>query len=58
MKQFASIMLGLACICNAQATDYFISPNETARLATILNDGTLKPGDNVILRDGTYNSAH
>ncbi len=56
MKQFASIMLGLACFCNAQATDYFISPNETARLATILNDGTLKPGDNVILRDGTYNN--
>lgn len=56
MKYLGSLILGLACIGHAQAKDYHISPADNDRLATILNDGTLKPGDNVILRDGIYNN--
>ena len=57
MKKLAALtLICLSCMGTAHAKDYYVTPAEKGLLATILNDGTLKPGDNVILRDGVYDS--
>lgn len=52
------ILCGLLMSCGSNlseaATRYF-SPGEVKDLKTLLKSGKLKPGDDVILKDGTYN---
>lgn len=37
-----------------QAKDYYVTPADISKLKEILGNNTLRPGDEVILRDGIY----
>lgn len=53
MRKICALVLWLFS-WSVQATEYYVTPAESNRLKTILSDGTLRPGDEVILRDGVY----
>ena len=55
MKRF---LFPLLCVMAffVNAADYYFTPAQQSALVDKLNSGTLKPGDNVIMRDGTYNN--
>lgn len=53
MRKIWMLLLCLSSLA-VQAKEYYITPAEGGRLKKILSDGTLQPGDKVILRDGVY----
>lgn len=55
MKKILSLFMCLGALC-ASGKDYVITQASSERLTTIFSDGTLHPGDKVILKDGIYDS--
>lgn len=51
---FTLLAAALSCI-GAQAATYSFTPKQTEQLKRTLADGSLRPGDTVVLRDGNYN---
>lgn len=39
---------------NHSGKDYYVTPADISKLKEILGNNTLRPGDEVILRDGIY----
>lgn len=55
MRKIWMLLLCLVSLA-VQAKDYYLSPAERSKLKEILSNGTLQPGDAVILRDGVYDN--
>ncbi|WP_300502110.1 polysaccharide lyase 6 family protein [uncultured Duncaniella sp.] len=51
-----AILLAMTMAFGAHAKDYYFSPSEAGQMKALLKSESLKPGDNVILRDGIYDS--
>lgn len=58
IRNMKKIWILLFCLgsLTVQAKDYYLTPAESGKLKEILNNGTLQPGDEVVLRDGVYDS--
>lgn len=50
------LLAGFLTALAANAADYSFTPAQQSELVELLNSGTLKPGDNVILKDGAYSN--
>lgn len=57
MKLRKTLALGMliAASATAGAREYVFTPKETGEMKTLLGGGNLKPGDRVVMKDGTYN---
>lgn len=51
-----AILTAMTMAVSVHAKDYFFSPSDADQLKALLKSESLSPGDNVILRDGTYDS--
>lgn len=51
-----AILMVLAASLHASAKDHYFSPGDMGEMKSLLKSGSLRPGDNVILKDGVYDS--
>ena len=53
-KSFASTIIAVIFVCPVLAVTHTFTPTDIGSLKIKMSDGSLQPGDTLLLQDGTY----
>lgn len=53
-KSFASTIIAVILVCPVLAVTHTFTPTDIDSLKVKMSDGSLQPGDTLLLQDGTY----